>query len=142
MSGPNTARRCALVPFLLLLGCKDAAKEAPAAAAKAEDPAAVHPEIWPSPKWPFDKDAALEEKVAALLKKMTVEEKVGQVVQGDIASIKPEDMKKYHLGSILAGGGSAPGNDERAPAEGVARARRRVLRRVRSTPATAASASR
>ena len=84
-------------------------------AAKAEDPAAVHPEIWPSPKWPFAKDAALEEKVAALLKKMTVEEKVGQVIQGDIASITPEDMKKYHLGSILAGGGSSPGNDERAP---------------------------
>jgi beta-glucosidase len=112
-------RRCgaalALVPFLLMLGCKDAAKDEPAVAAKAEDPAAVHPEIWPSPKWPFDKDAALEEKIAALLKKMTVEEKVGQTVQGDIASITPADMKKYHLGSVLNGGGSAPGNDELAP---------------------------
>jgi beta-glucosidase len=106
-----------LAPFLLLLGCKDATKEAPAAAAKPEDPAAVHPEIWPSPKWPFSQDAALEEKVATLLKKMTVEEKVGQVIQGDIASMTPEDMKKYHLGSILAGGGSAPGGNERAPAK-------------------------
>jgi len=106
----------ALVP-LLLLGCKDAGKEEPAAAAKAEDPAAVHPEIWPTPKWPFAKDSALEEKVATLLKKMTVEEKVGQVIQGDIASMTPEDMKKYHLGSILAGGGSAPGGNERAPAK-------------------------
>ncbi len=105
----------ALVPFLLLLGCKDATKDAPAPAAKAEDPAAVHPEIWPSPKWPFAPDASLEEKVATLLKKMTVEEKVGQVIQGDICCIKPEDMKKYHLGSILAGGGSSPGNNERAP---------------------------
>ena len=104
----------ALLP-LLLLGCKPAAKEEPAAAAAPEDPAAVHPEIWPSPKWPFARDEALEEKVAALLKKMTVEEKVGQVIQGDICCIKPEDMKKYHLGSILAGGGSAPGNNERAP---------------------------
>ena len=106
----------ALLPFLLL-GCKEAAKEAPATAVAAEDPAAVHPEIWPSVNWPFAKDPALEEKVAALLKKMTVEEKVGQVVQGDICCIKPEDMKKYHLGSILAGGGSAPGNNERAPAK-------------------------
>ena len=104
-----------LLPFLLLLGCKDATKEAPVEQAKAEDPAAVHPEIWPSPKWPLARDPAIEEKVAALLKRMTVEEKVGQVVQGDIASMKPEDMKKYHLGSILAGGGSAPGGDERAP---------------------------
>ncbi|MEO8018591.1 MAG: exo 1,3/1,4-beta-D-glucan glucohydrolase [Pseudomonadota bacterium] len=104
-----------LVPFLLMFGCKDASTEAPAPQAKAEDPATVHPEIWPSPKWPFAKDAALEEKVAALLKKMTVEEKVGQVVQGDIASITPADMKKYHLGSVLNGGGSSPGNDEWAP---------------------------
>ena len=106
-----------LAPFLLMLGCKDAAKEEPAPVAKAEDPAAVHPEIWPSPKWPFAKDAALEEKVASLLKKMTVEEKVGQVIQGDICCIKPEDMKQYHLGSILAGGGSSPGNNERSPAK-------------------------
>src|SRR3954466_11457420 len=106
----------ALVPFLLVLGCKDAAKDAPPATAKAEDPAAVHPEIWPSPKWPFARDAALEDKISALLAKLTVEEKVGQVIQGDIASMKPEDMKQYHLGSILAGGGSAPGGNERAPA--------------------------
>jgi beta-glucosidase len=105
----------ALVPGLLY-GCKDGAKDAPKPPATAQDPAAVHPEIWPSPKWPFDKDAALEDKVAALLKKMTVEEKVGQVIQGDIASMKPDDMKQYHLGSILAGGGSAPGGNERAPA--------------------------
>jgi beta-glucosidase len=104
-----------VVPFLFVLGCKGAAKEVPKTEAVAENPAAVHPEIWPSPKWPFDKDAALEDKVSALLKKMTVEEKVGQVVQGDIGSITPADMKKYHLGSVLNGGGSSPGNDEWAP---------------------------
>ena len=106
-----------LVPLLLMLGCKDAAKEEPAPQVAAEDPSAVHPEVWPSPKWPFAKDDALEEKIAAVLKKMTVEEKVGQVIQGDICCIKPADMKQYHLGSILAGGGSSPGNNERAPAK-------------------------
>jgi len=106
-----------LAPFLLMLGCKDAAKDEPAPVANAEDPAVVHPEIWPSPKWPFAKDDALEEKIAALLQKMTVEEKVGQVIQGDICCIKPADMKQYHLGSILAGGGSSPGNNERSPAK-------------------------
>ncbi len=103
------------VPFLMLFGCKDASQESSKAAAPQEAPGTVHPEIWPSPKWPFEKDAALEEKVAALLAKMTVEEKVGQVVQGDIASITPADMKKYHLGSVLNGGGSSPGGDEWAP---------------------------
>ena len=48
----------AVVPFLLLLGCKPAAKEEPKATAAAEDPAAVHPEIWPQPKWPFARDDA------------------------------------------------------------------------------------
>src|SRR5262245_48207639 len=105
----------AIVPFLLMLGCKQAPDDAPKPAAQAEDPAAVHPEIWPQPTWPLQKDAAIEEKIAALLKKMTVEEKVGQVIQGDIASITPADMKKYHLGSVLNGGGSAPGGDEWAP---------------------------
>src|SRR5688500_6479935 len=100
---------------LLISGCKDDSEETPAPAEKAEDPAAVHPEIWPSPKWPLEKDAAIEEKVASLLKKMTVEEKVGQVIQGDIASLTPADMKQYHLGSVLNGGGSAPGGDEWAP---------------------------
>jgi beta-glucosidase len=117
MSVVRSKPRAALaaVSFLFVFGCKDAAKEAPQADAAPADPAAVHPEIWPQPKWPFEKDAALEEKVAALLKKMTVEEKVGQVIQGDIASITPADMKKYHLGSILAGGGSSPGNNEKSP---------------------------
>jgi beta-glucosidase len=107
----------ALVPLLMMFGCKDAAKDAPAPVVQAEDPAAIHPEIWPAPKWPFAKDAALEEKIAALLKKMTVEEKVGQTIQGDICCIKPADMKQFHLGSILAGGGSSPGDppNERSP---------------------------
>jgi beta-glucosidase len=115
MSSVRFTTLALLAPILLMSGCKDASREAPAAEVKTEDPAAVHPEIWPSPKWPLEKDAAIEEKVASLLKKMTVEEKVGQVIQGDIASLTPADMKQYHLGSVLNGGGSAPGGDEWAP---------------------------
>jgi beta-glucosidase len=117
MSRVRLASGLALAPFLLLLGCKEAPKDAPPPTAQAEDPAAVHPEIWPQPKWPLERDAAIEEKIAALLAKMTVAEKVGQVVQADICCIKPADMKKYHLGSILAGGGSAPNNEEKSPAK-------------------------
>ncbi|HEX6636315.1 MAG TPA: exo 1,3/1,4-beta-D-glucan glucohydrolase [Steroidobacteraceae bacterium] len=106
-----------LAPILLMYGCKDAKKDEQASAGQAEDPAAVHPEIWPSPRWPFGKDPALEEKISALLAKMTVEEKVGQVIQADICCIKPADMKEYHLGSILAGGGSDPNGNPRAPAK-------------------------
>src|SRR5690606_10344376 len=54
-------------------------------------------------------DAELEARIDGLLASMTVEEKVGQIVQGDISTITPEDLRKYRLGSILAGGGSDPG---------------------------------
>lgn len=47
---------------------------------------------------------------------MTLEQKVGQVIQGDISSVKPADLARYPLGSILAGGNSGPFGDERASA--------------------------
>ncbi len=80
-----------------------------------EDAASVHPQIWPTPKWPLPPDAAIEQRVQGLLAKMTLEEKIGQVVQADIASVQPDDARTYHLGSILNGGNSAPGGDEFAP---------------------------
>jgi len=85
------------------------------AAAQAPDPAAVSPQLWPTPVSPLRPDAALERRVAELLGKMTLEEKIGQVIQPDIGSVTPEDMRRYHFGSILNGGNSAPGKDEFAP---------------------------
>lgn len=78
--------------------------------------AIAHPEIWPAYKYPVPKDAKAEAMIAALLKRMTIEEKIGQLVQGDISAITPADMKKYHLGSVLAGGSSGPNGDDKAPA--------------------------
>jgi beta-glucosidase len=74
------------------------------------------PSIWPAPHWPLAADAGIEQRVQALLKRMTLEEKVGQVIQGDIGSLTPEDVRTYHLGSVLNGGNSGPGNDDFAPA--------------------------
>ena len=69
-------------------------------------------DAWPSLAWPLPSDAALEQRVGELLKAMTLEEKVGQVIQGDISTVTPDDVRQYHLGSVLNGGGSAPDNDE------------------------------
>lgn len=74
----------------------------------AAENSAVHPEQWPSARWPLPPDSALEKRVASLMAKMSVEEKVGQLIQADILSVTPEDMRKYRLGSILAGGNSKP----------------------------------
>jgi beta-glucosidase len=87
-----------------------------AASAPPESAAQVHPQLWPSPKWPLPTDPALEQRVQSILKSLTLEEKIGQVVQADISSATPEDARKYHLGSILNGGNSGPGGDDLAPA--------------------------
>ena len=97
---------------------------ASAGSAQPTDPLAantVHPAIWPSPKWPYPRDPKIEARVAALLAKMTLDEKIGQVIQADIGSVTPEEARRYNLGSILNGGNSAPGNDEfAAPAKWLA----------------------
>ena len=81
-----------------------------------EAPAAVHPSLWPQTQWPFARDAKLEARVQALLHRMTVEEKVGQIIQADIGSVTPQDVRSYHLGSVLAGGNSKPGGRRTADA--------------------------
>lgn len=48
-------------------------------------------------------------KVQALLSRMTLEEKIGQMVQANQASLKdPSDIENLFLGSVLSGGSSDP----------------------------------
>jgi beta-glucosidase len=61
-------------------------------------------------------DPKIEARIDSILARMTLEEKVGQVVQADISAVTPEDVRTYKLGSILAGGNSAPAGNEKAPA--------------------------
>jgi len=77
----------------------------------------IHPGIWPlSP--PPARDPAIEADVTHLISQMTLEEKVGQILQPDISGATPDDVRRYHLGSVLNGGDSAPGGNLRAkPAE-------------------------
>jgi beta-glucosidase len=48
-------------------------------------------------------------KVDALLSKMTLDEKIGQMVQADIGALRDKsDIQKYFIGSILSGASSDP----------------------------------
>lgn len=77
----------------------------------------AHPESWPPAKSPALVDAATEARITALLARLSLGEKIGQMIQADIASITPEDLRRYPLGSILAGGSSPPlGAPDRSPA--------------------------
>lgn len=51
------------------------------------------------------------QRVKDLLNRMTVEEKVGQMVQVARDAIGPNDISKYNIGSILSGGGSTPADN-------------------------------
>ena len=50
--------------------------------------------------------------IEQLIDGMTIEEKVGQVIQGDLDFISPEDVKKFKIGSVLNGGNTAPNGDK------------------------------
>lgn len=88
-----------------------------AAPVAAHESPVANPANWPTAHSPSTiTDARTEQAITRLLRQLTVEQKVGQVIQGDISSIKPEDLARYPLGSILAGGNSGPYGDERADA--------------------------
>lgn len=86
-----------------------------ARAAGAATAAAVHPQIWPQVRPQLPADPALERKVSALLAGMTLGQKVGQLIQGDISTLTPADLRQYPLGSVLNGGNSKPGGNTFAP---------------------------
>ena len=50
----------------------------------------------------------IESRVDVLLAKMTLEQKVAQMIQGEIKHVTPDDVRRYGLGSVLNGGGSFP----------------------------------
>lgn len=59
----------------------------------------------------------VDERAEELLSQMTLEEKVGQIIQADIAAVTPDEVREYNLGSVLNGGNSAPGGGKTATPE-------------------------
>lgn len=125
---PGTVRTRRLLAGCALLGVigSGPATNLAAATSPASQPVAViHPELWPQQPPAMPADPALEERINQILAGLTLEQKVGQLIQADIASITPDELRHYPLGSILNGGSSSPGNDEfAAPSEWLALADR------------------
>jgi beta-glucosidase len=69
------------------------------------NPSAV---TWPKITSAAQPDPTVEVRIDELLSRMTLEEKVGQMIQPEIRHVTPQDVKDYHLGSVLNGGGSVP----------------------------------
>ncbi len=62
--------------------------------------------------------SSVTQRIEALLSRMTLEQKLGQMMQPERMAATPDDVRDYHLGSILSGGGSTPGANE--PADWIA----------------------
>jgi beta-glucosidase len=104
-----------LAPVSIAL-CGFAAAFAANAAAADELPSGPRPVSWPSAASTVPKDPRIEARIADLLRQLTLEQKVAQMVQADIRSVTPEEVKAYRLGSILNGGGAFPGGNKHATA--------------------------
>jgi beta-glucosidase len=72
--------------------------------------ATAHPELWPQGRSTGLVDDKTEAFITDLMSKMSLREKVGQMIQGDMEAAVPDDLRAYPLGSVLAGGNSAPPN--------------------------------
>ena len=96
-----------LLACLSCTGQKDA-ETPPVAAADAS----AELKDWPALESRFAKDPAIEARVAEILASMTLEQKVGQMVQPEIKSITPEEVRQYYIGSVLNGGGSWPAKNK------------------------------
>ncbi|WP_394389561.1 glycoside hydrolase family 3 protein [Shewanella woodyi] len=59
------------------------------------------------------RDPKIKAKVDKLLAQMTLEQKIGQMIQVERLSCTPDEVKHYHLGSVFSGAGSAP--DDNSP---------------------------
>ena len=79
-------------------------------------PAEADPALWPAPAVPVAPDPALEARIEGILGHMTLRQRVGQIIQPDIATFTPDDLAEYPVGSILNGGNSRPKGDHYAPA--------------------------
>ncbi len=58
----------------------------------------------------LDASYRTEQRVSDLLSRMSLNDKAGQMVQGEQDPVSEKDMADLGLGSIVSGGGSVPGN--------------------------------
>ncbi len=69
---------------------------------------------WPEVRSPFVREPAIEARIAEIVGQMSLRQKIGQMTQPDIRSIKPDEVRQYYIGSVLNGGGAWPGGNKHA----------------------------
>ncbi len=102
------------------MGQEVASAPAPVAAQSTAQPTSgqgvANPANWPAYDYPVQLSSAQEARITGLISRMSLEEKIGQLVQADLCCVTPAEAKAYNLGSILVGGNTGPYNNDLAPA--------------------------
>lgn len=109
---PTLINLCKLVvcsSVILTLGCSQ-----PAETIGSSEPNNVATPIWPKLDIAVKKQPELEARIQEILQKMTLEQKVAQIIQPEIGDFTVEDMRRYGFGSYLNGGGSFPQSNKHA----------------------------
>ena len=85
-----------------------------AACASAPSARGANANAAPAPR-AFPVDPAQEAAIRAIVSRMTLAQKIGQMTQAEIRAITPAEVRQYAIGSVLNGGGAWPRNDRHAP---------------------------
>lgn len=72
---------------------------------------------WPKITSSIGRDEVIEKEISRIVNLMTVEEKLGQMIQPDLRGVTLAEAKQYKLGSILNGGGAWPNENKHASAQ-------------------------
>ena len=67
-------------------------------------------EDWPRVASPIQLDPAMEARIRDIVAGMTIEQKIGQMIQADIRKITPDEVRRFYIGSVLNGGNTQPEN--------------------------------
>lgn len=101
--------------FLSLLLLLTACGETPQAQPSQMQQPSVQPAVQPSAEQEtalyLNPSADTEKRAADLLSRMSLEDKAGQMVQGEQYPVSDKDLAELGLGSVLSGGGSVPDNN-------------------------------
>ncbi len=103
------ALACLLIFIISACSSVQPSVEVPTATAtQASAPLPTGTAVAPSPTAIQDSGQNVAARVDALVQQMTLDEKIGQMTQVEKNSIKPGDITRYFIGSILSGGGGYP----------------------------------
>jgi beta-glucosidase len=111
---PETTMKRNTSPRAGLLACLIALASAAAHPANAAGTDSIV-QAWPARR--PARDAALEARVEAALKDLSLRQKIGQMTQPEIRAITPDEVRDYAIGTVLNGGGGWPGQDRSATPE-------------------------